>query len=56
MSIIAIIVAIFYAIGAVSMATAAFLVNMSVGFLVVGVLFFIPTVVLYIEASKGGGN
>lgn len=56
MSTIAMIVAIFYAIGAISMATAAFLVNTAVGFLVVGTLFFIPTVVLYMEASKGGGN
>lgn len=56
MSIIAIIVAIFYAIGAISVATAAFLINMPVGFLVVGVLCFIPTVVLYVEASKGGVN
>lgn len=56
MSIIAIIVAFFYALSAIAFGVSAFLVSPSVGFLVVGVLFFIPAVVLYIEASKGGGN
>ncbi len=56
MSNIAKIVAIFYALSATMLGIAAFLVNLIVGFSVLGVLFLIPTIVLYIEASKGGGN
>lgn len=56
MSIIARIVAIFYALSAIAFGISAFMISSTVGFLVVGVLFLIPTIVLYIEASKGGGN
>jgi hypothetical protein len=54
MSIIAVIVAIMYAIGGILIGISAFLVSLPTGFLVAGVLFLIPTIVLYLEASKGG--
>lgn len=56
MSIIAIIVAIFYAIGATMFTISAFLVSNILGFAVLGVVFMIPTVILYLEAAKGGVN
>lgn len=45
-----------YTIGGILIAISAFLVSASTGFLVAGILFLIPTIVLYIEASKGGSN
>lgn len=56
MTIIAKIVALLYIIGAISVTTAAFLSSNVHGFLCLGIAFFIPCIVLYLEASKGGGK
>lgn len=56
MSLIAKIVAALYTIGGILIGISAFLVSLPTGFLVAGILFLIPTLVLYIEASKGGSN
>lgn len=56
MSIIAIIVAVFYTISVVMFTISAFLVSNFTGFLVLGIAFLIPSLVLYIEANKGGAS
>lgn len=61
MNIVAVIVAILYTIGAILIAISAFMVNNPIGFLVLGILTLIPSIILYIEANtaqnlKGGGK
>lgn len=56
MSIIAIVIAILYGISTILLAISAFLVSNVTGFLVLGLLTLVPTIILYLEANKGGGN
>lgn len=56
MTIIAKIVAFLYMMGSVFIVTAGFLYSLIVGCIVCGVVLFIPCIILYLEASKGGGN
>lgn len=53
---IALLIAILYIIGGILLAIGVFLSSASGGFVTLGVLFFVPVIVLYIEASKGGGK
>ena len=61
MNLVAVIVAILYTIGAIFIAISAFMVSNPLGFLIIGVLTLIPSVILYIEANtaqngEGGGK
>lgn len=53
---IALIIAILYVIGGILLAIGMFIANVTSGFTTLGLLFFVPVIVLYIEASKGGGK
>lgn len=53
---IALIIAILYVIGGIMIAIGAFSSSVTTGFVALGLLFFVPVIVLYIEASKGGGK
>lgn len=53
---IALLIAILYVIGGILLAIGVFLSSVSTGFVALGLLFFVPVIVLYIEASKGGGK
>lgn len=53
---IALIIAILYVIGGIFLAIGMFIANVTSGFVTLGLLFFVPVIVLYIEASKGGGK
>lgn len=53
---IALLIAILYVIGGILLAIGVFLSNVPSGFVALGLLFFVPVIVLYIEASKGGGK
>lgn len=53
---IALIIAILYVIGGILLAIGVFLSSVPTGFVTLGLLFFVPVIVLYIEASKGGGK
>ena len=55
MTIIAKIVAFLYMIGSLFIIAAGFLYSLIAGCIVCGVLLFIPCIILYLEASKGGG-
>lgn len=54
MKFVAVIVAVLYIISAVFIALAAFLVSNIIGLLACGILFMIPTIVLYHEATNSG--
>lgn len=61
MNLVAVIVAILYTIGAIFIAISAFMVSTPLGFLIIGILTLIPSVILYIEANtaqngEGGGK
>ena len=52
MKFVAVIVAVLYIISAVFIALSAFLVSNTLGLLTCGILFMIPTIVLYHEATN----
>lgn len=54
MKFVAVIVAVLYIISAVFIALSAFLVSNIIGFFTCGILFMIPTIVLYHEATNSG--
>lgn len=54
MKFVAVIVAVLYIISAVFIALSAFLVSTTLGLLTCGILFMIPTIVLYHEATNSG--
>lgn len=54
MKFVAVIVAVLYIISAVFIALSAFLVSNTLGLLTCGILFMIPTIVLYHEATNSG--
>ena len=53
---IANIIAILYVLGGILVSIGMFLIDIPNGFVTLGVLFFIPTVILYLEGSKAGGK
>lgn len=54
MKFVAVIVAVLYIISAVFIALSAFLVSNIIGLFTCGILFMIPTIVLYHEATNSG--
>jgi hypothetical protein len=53
---IANIIAILYVLGGILFSIGMFLTSIPTGFITLGILFFVPTVILYIEGSKEGGK
>lgn len=54
MKFVAVIVAVLYIISAVFIALSSFLVSNTIGLFTCGILFMIPTIVLYHEATNSG--
>lgn len=46
-------VAVFYIISAISLVVAGFLVTLYLGFIVLGIAFLTPAIVLYLELKEG---